>query len=115
MKLFLAGLETLTPSMLTEVSTRIEHLRQMAAPLASAKSTNNESPPPPPGLPAMPTVTNPMEQALLRVTGDLGTSPSHPGAATHPPSEDETERATANLVRQMAKGTGMPSPGHDPV
>ena len=115
MKLFLAGLETLMPSMLTEVLTRIEQLRRMAAPLASAKSTNNESPPPPPGLPATPTVTNPMEQALLRVTGDLGTSPSRPGAAARPPSEDETQHATANLVQQMAKGTGTPSLGHDPV
>ena len=115
MKLFLAGLETLTPSMLTEVSTRIEHLRRMAAPLASAKSTKNESPPPPPGLPAMPTVVNPMEQALLRVTGDLGTSPSRQGTSTRPPSEDEAEHAAALLVWQMAKMTGTPSPGHDPL
>ena len=54
MRLFLAGLETLTPSMLSEVSTRIEHLRRMAAPLASIKSTKNESPLPPPGLPTTP-------------------------------------------------------------
>ena len=114
MRLFLAGLETLTPSMLTEVSTRIEHLHRMAAPLASAKSTKNESPLPPPGLPATPTVVNLMEQALLKVTGDLGTSPSRQGTSTRPPSEDEAERAAALLVRQMAKMTGTPSPGHDP-
>ena len=115
MRLFLAGLETLTPSMLTEVSTRIEHLRRMVAPLASAKSTKNESPPPPPGLPTTPTVVNPMEQALLKVTGDLGTLPSHQGTSTRPPSEDEAERAAALLVRQMAKTTGTPLPGHNPL
>ena len=115
MRLFLVGLETLTPSMLTEVSTRIEHLRRMAAPLASAKSTKNESPPPPPGLPATPTVVNPMEQALLKVTGDLGTSPARQCTPTRPPSEDEAERAAALLVRQMAKATGTPSQEHDPL
>ena len=115
MRLFLAGLETLTPSMLTEVSTRIEHLRWMVAPLASAKSTKNESPPPAPGLPAMATVVNPMEQALLKVTGDLGTSPARQGTPTRPPSEDEAKRAAALLVRQMAKMTGTQSPGHDPL
>ena len=93
MRLFLAGLETLTPSMLTEVSTRIEHLRRMAAPLASTKSTKNEPPLPPPGLPTTPTVVNPMEQALLKVTGDLGTLPARQGTPTHPLSEDEAERA----------------------
>ena len=39
MRQFLAGLETLTPAMLSELSTRIEHLRQLATPLASTKST----------------------------------------------------------------------------
>ena len=37
MRQFLAGLETLTPAMLSEVSTRMEHLRQLAAPLVSTK------------------------------------------------------------------------------
>ena len=74
MRQFLAGLETLTPAMLSEVSMRIEHLRQLATPLESTKLTQKESPPPPPGLPATPTVANPMEQALLKVTSNLGTS-----------------------------------------
>ena len=39
MRQFLAGLETLTPAMLSELSTHIEHLRQLATPLASTKST----------------------------------------------------------------------------
>ena len=38
MRQFLVGLETLMPEMLSEVSTRNEHLRQLAAPLASTKS-----------------------------------------------------------------------------
>ena len=64
MRQFLAGLETLTPAMLSELSTHIEHLRQLASPSASTKSTPKESPPaPPPGLPTTLTVTNPMEQA----------------------------------------------------
>ena len=86
MRQFLAGLETLTPAMLSELSTRIEHLRQLATPLVSTKSTRRESPPaPPPGLPATPTVANPMQQALLKVTSNLGTSPAHL-AYTHTPS-----------------------------
>ena len=76
MRQFLAGLETLTPEMLSEISTHIERLRQMVASLASIKSTHTESPPPPPGLPVAPMVPNPMEQALLKVTSNLGTSPS---------------------------------------
>ena len=51
MRQFLAGLETLTPTMLSELSTRIEHLCQLVAPLASTKSTQKESP----GAPARPT------------------------------------------------------------
>ena len=35
MRQLLAGLETLTPAMLSELSTRIEHLCQLATPLAS--------------------------------------------------------------------------------
>ena len=51
MRQFLAGLETLTPAMLSKLSTRIEHLCQLAAPLASttSSSTQKESPLPPPG------------------------------------------------------------------
>ena len=109
MRQFLAGLETLTPEMLSEVSTCIEHLRQLAAPLASTKSTQQESPPPPPGLPATPTVPNPMEQALLRVTSNLGTSPAHQHTPTRPPGAEETERAAALLVEQMSKAPGTPS------
>ena len=109
MRQFLAGLETLTPAMLSELSTRIEHLRQLAAPLASTKSTQKESPPPPPGLPATPTVPNPMEQALLKVTSNLGTSPAHQRTPTCPPGAEETERAAALLVEQMSKAPGMPS------
>ena len=109
MRQFLAGLETLTPEMLSEVSTRIEHLRQLAAPLASTKSAQTESPPPPPGLPATPTVPNPMEQALLRVTSNLGTSPARQHMPTCPPHAEETERTITLLVEQMAKAPGTPS------
>ena len=110
MRQFLAGLETLTPAMLSELSTRIEHLRQLATPLASTDSTPRESPPvPPPGLPATPTVANPMEQALLKVTSNLGTSPAHQRTPTRPPGEDETKRAAAILVEQMTvKVPGTP-------
>ena len=86
MRQFLAGLETLTPAMLSELSTRIKHLHQLATPLVSIKLTWRESPlVPPPGLPATPTVANPMEQALLKVTSNLGTSPAHLAYA-HTPS-----------------------------
>ena len=78
---FLAGLETLTPAMLSELSTRIKHLRQLVTPLASTKSP----PAPPPGLPATPTVANPIEQALLKVTSNLGMSPACQHMPTHPP------------------------------
>ena len=102
MRQFLAGLETLTPAMLSELSTHIEHLHQLASPLASTKSMPKESPPaPPPGLPATPTVANPMEQALLKVTRNLGTSLARQRMPTRPPGEDETKRAAAILVEQM--------------
>ena len=116
MRQFLAGLETLTPEMLSELSTHIEHLRQLATPLASTKSTQKESPlAPPPGLPTTPTVVSPMEQALLRVTSNLGTSPAHQHTPMYPPGVEETERATALLVEQMVKapGTSSPKQKHD--
>ena len=47
MRQFLAGLETLMPAMLSELSTRIEHLRQLVTPLVSTESTPKESPPAP--------------------------------------------------------------------
>ena len=110
MRQFLAGLETLTPAMLSEVSTRIKHLHQLVTPLASTDLTPRESPPaPPPGLPATPTVANPMEQALLKVTSNLGTSPAHQHTPTRPPGAEETKHATALLVEQMSKAPGMPS------
>ena len=115
MRQFLAGLETLTPTMLSELSTHIEHLRQLATPLASTKSTQRESPPvPPPGQPATPTVANPMQQALLKVTSNLGTSLGHQRTPTRPPGDEETTRAAAILVEQMAvKVPGMPFRKHD--
>ena len=115
MRQFLAGLETLTPTMLSELSTHIEHLRQLASPLASTKSTPKESPPaPPPGLPATPTVANPMQQALLKVTSNLGTSPAHQRTPTCPPGDEETTHAAAILVEQMTvKAPGMPFRKHD--
>ena len=110
MKQFLAGLETLMPAMLSEVPTRIEHLHQLATPVASPVLTPKESPPvPPPGLPATLTVANPMKQALLRVTSNLGMSPVHQHTPTRPPGVEETERTTALLVEQMSKAPGMPS------
>ena len=102
MRQFLVGLQTLTPEMLTEISTHIDRLCQLAAPSASAKRL-------PPGLPATPTVTNPMEQALLKATSDLGTSPSHQRMPTRPPGAEETKRAAAQLVEQMAKAPGTPA------
>ena len=114
MRQFLAGLQTLTPAMLSELSTHIEHLHQLAAPLASTKLTQRESPPAPPsGLLATLTVANPMQQALLKVTSNLGTSPAHQRTPTRPPGEEETERAAALLVQQMAKAPGTPSQKHD--
>ena len=110
MKQFLAGLETLTPAMLSEVSTCIEHLRQLATPVASPVSMPRESPPAPlPGLPTTPTVANPMEQALLKVTSNLGTSPVRQHTPTRPPGVEETKRAAALLVEQMSKAPGTPS------
>ena len=110
MRQFLAGLETLMPAMLSELSTRIKHLRQLATPLASTKLTPRESPlVPPPGLPTTPTVANPMEQALLKVTSNLGTSPARQCTLTRPPGEDETKHAAAILVEQMTvKVPGTP-------
>ena len=110
MRQFLAGLETLTPAMLSELSTHIEHLCQLASPLASTKLTPKESPPVPlPGLPATLTVANPMEQALLKVTRNLGTSPARQRTPTRPPGEDETKRAATILVEQMTvKAPGTP-------
>ena len=107
MRQFLAGLETLTPAMLSELSTRIE---QLATPLVSTDLTPRESPPVPlPGLPATLTVASPMEQALLKVTSNLGMSPACQCTPTHPPGEDETKRAAAILVEQMTvKAPGMP-------
>ena len=109
MRQFLAGLETLTPAMLSEVSTRIEHLCQLAAPLVSTKLMQKELPPPPPGLPATPPIANPMEQALLKVTSNLGMSPAHQHMPTRPPGAEETEHAAALLVEQMSKVPGTPS------
>ena len=112
MRQFLAGLETLTPTMLSELSTHIEHLCQLATPLASTKLTQRESPPP--GLPATPTVANPMEQALLKVTSNLGTSPARQRTPTRPPGDGETKRNAAILVEQMTvKVPGMPFHKHD--
>ena len=115
MKQFLAGLQTLTPTMLSELSTHIEHLRQLASPLASTKSTPKKSPRAlPPGLPAAPTVVNPMQQALLQVTSNLGMSPAHQRTPTRPPGDEETTRAAAILVEQMeVKAPGMPLHKHD--
>ena len=114
MRQFLAGLETLMPAMLSELSTRIEHLRQLATPLVSTKLVQRESPPaPPPGLPATPTVANPMEQALLKVTSNLGTSPACQHTPTRPPGEEETKCAATLLVEQMMKVPGTPSQKHD--
>ena len=104
MKQFLAGLETLTPAMLSEVSTRIEHLRQLVTPVASPVSMPRESPPVPPlGLPATPTVANPMEQALLKVTSNLGMSPVRQRTPTCPPGMEETERATDSLSNKCLR------------
>ena len=102
MEHFLAGLQKLTPEMLTEISSHIDRLRQLAAPSASAKRSL-------PGLPATLTVTNPMEQALLKAASDLGTSPSHQRTPMRPPGAEETERIAAQLVEQMAKVPGMPA------
>ena len=115
MRQFLAGLETLTPAMLSELSTRIKHLHQLVTPLASTKLTRRESPPaPPPGLPATLTVANPMQQALLKVTSNLGMSPAHLRTPTRPPGDEETTRAAAILVEQMTvKAPGMPFRKHD--
>ena len=110
MKQFLAELETLTPAMLSEVSTRIKHLCQLVTPVASPVSTPRESPPaPPPGLPATPTVANPMEQSLLKVTSNLGMSPVRQRTPKCPPGAEETERTATLLVEQMSKAPGTPS------
>ena len=104
----LAGLETLTPEMLAEVSAHIDRLRQLATPPASSK-------PSPPGLPATPTVCNPMEEALLHATSDLGALPSRRRTPTRPPGAEETERAAAQLVQQMSmsKVPGTPARGQN--
>ena len=107
---FLAGLETFTPAMLNELSAHIEHMRRLATPLASTESVQKETPSaPPPGLPAIPTVTNPMQQAILKAAGDLGTSPTCQRTLTRPPGEDETARAATIIVEQMpVKMPGAP-------
>ena len=105
MRQFLAGLETLTPAMLSEVSACTEHLRQLATPLETTKLTQKESPPPPPGLPATPTVANPMEQALLKVTSNLGMSPVCQHMPTHPPGAEETEHGRRPPCQTNVEGT----------
>ena len=108
MRQFLVGLETLTPAMLSKVSMRIKHLCQLATPVVSPVSMPRESPlVPPPGLPATLTVANPMEQALLKMMSNLGTSPVCQRMPTRPPGVEETEHATALLVEQMSKAPGM--------
>ena len=110
MRQFLVGLETLMSAMLSEVSMRIEHLRQLTTPLSSTDLMQRESPPvPPPGLPATLTVANPMEEALLKVTRNLGTSPARQRMPTRPPGAEETKCTAALLVKQMSKAPGMPS------
>ena len=101
----LAGLETLTPEMLAEVSAHIDRLHQLATPPAPSK-------PSPPGLPAMLTVCNPMEEALLHATSDLGALPSHQRMPMHARRERKrTERAAAQLIQQMSmsKVPGTPA------
>ena len=104
MRQFVAGLDTLalTPAMMRELSTHIELLHQWAAIMESLGPTPKKSPlAAPPGLPATPTVANPMQQALLEVTSNLGTSPAHQRTPTRPPGSEETKRAAAILVEQM--------------
>ena len=98
----LAGLQTLTPEMLVEVSAHVDRLCQLATPSAPSK-------PSPPGLPATPTVCNPMEEALLHAASDLGALPSRQHMPTHPPGAEETKRAAAQLVEQMSKVPGTPA------
>ena len=98
----LAGLQTLTPKMLAEVSAHFDRLHQLATPPAPSK-------PSPPGLPAMPTVCNPMEEALLHAASDLGALSSHRHMPTHLPGAEETKRAAAQLVEQMSKAPGTPA------
>ena len=102
MRQFLAGLQKLTPEMLMEISSHIDRLHQLAAPSASAKRS-------PPGLPATPSVTNPMEQALLKAASDLGTSQSRQRMPTRPPGAEQTECTATQLVEQMAKVPGTPA------
>ena len=104
----LAGLENLTPEMLAEVSAHIDRLRQLATPPATSKSS-------PPGLSTTPTVCNPMEEALLHATSDLGALPSRRRTPTCLPGTEETERAAAQLVQQMSmsKAPGTPARGQN--
>ena len=110
MRQFLARLETFMPAMLSELSAHIEHMRQLATPLPSAELTRKESPSvPPPGLPAIPTVANPMQQVILKAAGNLGTSPTRQHTPTRPPGNEETTHATAILIEQMSvKTPGAP-------
>ena len=88
MRQFLAGLETLTPTMLNELSTHIEHLCQLASPLASTKSTPKESPPAPlPGLPARPTCHTNCSQSNAAGPAE---SDQQPGNVTSPPAYTHT-------------------------
>ena len=115
MRQFLAGLETFAPTVFSGLSTHIEHLHQLASPLASTKSTPKKSPQVlPPGLPTALTVVNPMQQALLQVTSNLGTSPAHQRTPTRSPGDEETMHAAAILVEQMeVKAPRMPLRKHD--
>ena len=84
MRQFLEGLETLTPTMLSELSTHIEHLCQLVAPLASTKSTQRESPPVPlPGLPTTPDCSQPNAAGPAE-------SDQQPGNVTSPPAYAHT-------------------------
>ena len=105
MRQFLVGLETLTPAMLSELSTRIEHLCQLAAPLASTKLTQKESLPPPPGLPATLTCTQSHGAGPVE-SNEQPWNVTSPPAYAHMPSRcgrDRTRRRPS--CRTNVKGT----------
>ena len=99
----LVSLNTFTPTMLTELSTHIDHLRKHTSPAASANTTPvKSSTTAPPGLPPLAAVRF-MQETLLQVTSNLGTDPTRWRTPTCPPSEEETTRTTQILVRQMSQ------------
>ena len=98
----LSGLQDLPESALSQLSQRIDEIRQKTPSSASPVKSSG----PPPGLESTPQSTQ-MAQALLQVTTNLGQLPSGERPVTQAPGYEETKRAT-DLIEAELKAPGTP-------